>query len=188
MSLVQPVIAAGALTALVVAGVATGVEHDGSHRKNDVVLPAGGATASTTPTSTPTPTPSATASPRLNACGMPADLLVGCQRTGDKSIPKDTGGEYLAITSPGSGADVSPDVVISGKARVFEAAFTVDVTQNGVLVQSQPVTASIGAPSMGVWSTVFHLAPGNYKVEAYELSAKGDGTKAATDTIWITVR
>jgi hypothetical protein len=103
------------------------------------------------------------------------------------AVPKDTGGEYLAITSPASGVTVDRDLTVAGKARVFEAQFTVDVTQNGVVVQTAQVTASAGAPTMGTWSTVFHLAPGNYQIEAYELSAKGDGTKAASDTVWVTV-
>jgi hypothetical protein len=187
MSLVQPVIAAGALTALVVAGVATGVERDhGGHP--DVVLPAVGATRTSTPVPTASPTATAPATPTATNPTACDPGPAGCRSLGDSSVPKDTGGEYIAITSPGSGADVGRDVVISGKARVFEAQFTVDVTQNGAVVQRRHVTASIGAPSMGVWSTVFHLAPGKYKVEAYELSAKGDGSKAATDTIWITVR
>ena len=189
----QPTLAAGALTALVVAGVATAVEHNHGSRP-DVVLPAGGVTASPSATSTPsataTPTTTPSATPTPSGCeeAQARGLLVGCQAMGDTSIPNDTGGEYLAITSPGSGADVGRDLTVSGKARVFEAQFTVDVTQNGVVVHTAHVTASIGAPSMGVWSTVFHLAPGNYKIEAYELSAKGDGTKAASDTVWVTVR
>jgi hypothetical protein len=166
MGRTQPLIAALSLVALVVAGVATAAEHDNSHRNTDVVLPAG------------TGSPSPIATPRV---------ITPPART-STAVPKDNGGEYLAITGPASGAIVGRDVTVVGKARVFEAQFTVDVTQNGVVVQSQHVTASIGAPSMGVWSAVFHLAPGNYKVEAYELSAKGDGSKSATDTIWITVR
>jgi hypothetical protein len=34
---------------------------------------------------------------------------------------------------------------------------------------------------------VFNLAPGNYRIEAYEPATRGDGSKAATDTVWITV-
>jgi hypothetical protein len=187
----RPTLAVGALTMLVVTTAAVAVEHDGGTQP-DVVLPAGGATASPTPTATssvaattnPSATASATHTPLTCAEKQAGGALLACAR----DIPKDTGGEYLAITSPNTGGAVDRDLTVSGKARVFEAQFTVDVTQNGVVVHSAHVTASIGAPSMGVWSTVFHLAPGNYRIEAYELSAKGDGTKSATDTIWITVR
>jgi Immunoglobulin-like domain of bacterial spore germination len=194
MGRVQPAIAALSLTALVVAGVATAAGHNHGHRNNDVVLPAGGATHSPTPGPTASPTATATPAgwPAESGCSVPNEnpaLLVGhtCKTT-STAIPKDTGGEYLAITSPASGVTVGRDVTVSGKARVFEAQFTVDVTQNGTVVQTAHLTASAGAPSLGTWSTVFHLAPGNYRIEAYELSAKGDGSKSATDTIWITVR
>jgi hypothetical protein len=184
MGRVQPAIAVGALTALVVAGVATAVERDHGGR-SDVVLPAG--TAAPSPRATAHPTPGPAASSRPSCADMDPSLFISCPGFPSSALPKDTGGEYLAITKPASGATVDRDLTVSGKARVFEAQFTVDVTQNGVVVQTAHVTASAGAPSLGTWSTVFHLTPGNYRIEAYELSAKGDGTKSATDTIWITV-
>jgi hypothetical protein len=183
----QPAVAAGALTVLVVAGVAMAAEHNHTGHP-DLVLPAGpgapAVSASPQPTKTLHPDPIIITGPR-----GPSDppLVTRPPQPTSTDIPTDTGGEYLAITKPASGATVDRDLTVSGKARVFEAQFTVDVTQNGVVVHTAHVTASIGAPSMGVWSTVFHLAPGSYKIEAYELSPKGDGTKAATDTIWVTV-
>ena len=141
------------------------------------------------PACTGAPTPALTTHPTAGTTtGPTARPSATARPTAHRDLPVDTGGEYLAITAPASGATVDRDVTISGKARVFEAQFTVDVTQNGVVVHTAHVMASIGAPSMGVWSTVFHLAPGNYRIEAYELSPKGDNTKVAADTIWITVR
>jgi hypothetical protein len=164
----------------VVTTAAVAVERDGGTQP-DVVLPAGGATTS------PTPSPLRTPDPLIVT--DPASIVSPRPGVTSTAIPKDTGGEYIAIVDPASGAAINgPAISVSGVARVFEAQLTVDVSQNGVVVHTAHVTADAGAPSKAPWSVVLHLAPGNYKLEAYELSAKGDGTKAATDTIWITVR
>jgi hypothetical protein len=186
----QPTLAAGALTALVVAGVAAAVERDhGTHP--DVVLPAGGVTASPSPTPTPSSTSTPSADPTFTPSTCRQVMAEGqnilCGPGTFTSIPKDTGGEYIAITSPASGGVVHHTFTVSGRARVFEAQFTVDISQNGVVIKTAHVTASAGAPELGTWSTTFTLPDGNYRIDAYELSAKGDGSKAATDTVWIQV-
>lgn len=102
-------------------------------------------------------------------------------------VPVDKGGVYTAITSPDSGSTVGRSFELSGKARVFEATVTIEVSQNGSVVKREFTTASIGAPDLGEWKKVLVLEPGAYKIQTYEESAKGDGSRLGVDTIWITV-
>ncbi|HEY3604418.1 MAG TPA: Gmad2 immunoglobulin-like domain-containing protein, partial [Sporichthyaceae bacterium] len=157
------------------------VERDHGDRGTDLVLPA--APVTTTPTATATASPTASTGP-TGCPSMDPSLLPGCHVTAT-GVPKDTGGEYISITSPQSGGVVHHTFTVSGRARVFESQFTVDVSQNGMVIKTAHVTASAGAPELGTWSTTFTLPDGNYRIDAYELSPKGDGSKVASDTVWI---
>lgn len=126
--------------------------------------------------------------PRVTVTAPPTGLATPAARClPNTTLPVDDGGNYIAIASPGSGCPVAgPSFTVSGTARVFEAALTIDVMQNNVVLHSANVSASQGAPELGTWSTMFALEPGSYRVEAYALSP-ADGSRMVQDTIWISV-
>lgn len=126
----------------------------------------------------PTPQPTATA---------PADPLGTLTAPRTHKIPEDTGGSYVAILGPDSGVVTGRTVELHGQARTFEANVVIEVTQNGKVVKRDFTTASAGAPDLGTWTKVLTLAPGAYRIDAFEESAKGDGSRVASDTIWISV-
>ncbi len=144
---------------------------------------------------TPPTEPSAGASldPRIFGLGGGPDTEPGPitpadeTRKTDGGIPVDTGGNYVAITAPFSGSVLGRTFSLEGQARVFEANVTIDVSQNGTVLRQEFATASTGAPEKGTWSKVLTLAPGNYRIDAYALSAADGTTKLASDTIWLTV-
>lgn len=105
----------------------------------------------------------------------------------DGGIPEDTGGNYVAITAPYSGSVVGRTFSLEGQARVFEATVSIDVSQNGSVLRREYTTATAGAPEKGSWSKTLTLAPGDYRIDAYTLSAADGETRLASDTIWITV-
>ena len=82
------------------------------------------------------------------------------------------------VTSPGRDAVLPKDkpVVVKGEATVFEATVSWQLLQGTRVVKQGHATASIGAPQRGTYSfSVGSLAPGNYSIRVYEVSA-ADGT------------
>lgn len=110
------------------------------------------------------------------------------QRQSDDGIPKDNGGNYVAILAPLSGRSYGSPLTLAGQARVFEANVTIDVSQNGTVLKQTHATASKGAPELGDWSVTIDLEPGAYRIDAYALSAKDGETRLASDSIWITIK
>jgi len=110
------------------------------------------------------------------------------QRKSDDGIPVDNGGNYVAITAPLSGRSYSSPLTLAGKARVFEANVTIDVSQNGTVLKQTHATATAGAPELGDWQVTIDLDPGAYRIDAYALSAKDGQTRLASDSIWITIK
>jgi hypothetical protein len=105
----------------------------------------------------------------------------------DGGIPVDDGGNYVAIEAPLSGRSYSSPLTLAGKARVFEASITIDISQNGKVLKRAYATATEGAPELGEWQATIELAPGNYRIDAYALSPEDGETKLASDSIWITI-
>ncbi|MGQ0626319.1 MAG: Gmad2 immunoglobulin-like domain-containing protein [Sporichthyaceae bacterium] len=105
----------------------------------------------------------------------------------DGGIPVDDGGNYVAIIAPLSGRSYDSPLTLAGRARVFEAAVTIDVSQNGRVLQTAYAMATEGAPEIGDWQATFALAPGNYRIDAYSLSEADGVTRLASDSIWITI-
>jgi hypothetical protein len=106
----------------------------------------------------------------------------------DNGIPVDKGGNYVAIQGPLSGRSYNSPLTIAGVARVFEAQVTIDVSQNGKVLQRTHATATQGAPELGDWQVTIELVPGNYRIDAYALSEEDGQTKLASDSIWITIK
>ncbi|MBA3745627.1 Gmad2 immunoglobulin-like domain-containing protein [Sporichthya sp.] len=106
----------------------------------------------------------------------------------DGGIPEDDGGNYVAIQGPLSGRSYNSPLTIAGVARVFEAQVTIDISQNGKVLQRAYATATAGAPELGDWQATIELAPGNYRIDAYALSPEDGTTKLASDSIWITIK
>jgi hypothetical protein len=142
----------------------------------------------TAPSSAPSSVPSAAPSIAAKVTAPPTGLATpATECVPDMGVPVDDGGNYIAITSPGSGCPVvGPSITVSGKARVWEASLSIDVMQNNVVLHTANVTASEGAPGLGTWSTAFSLPPGNYRIEAY-WNSPADGARMTEDVIWITV-
>lgn len=110
------------------------------------------------------------------------------RRRSDGGIPVDTGGTYVAIDAPLSGTTIEPVFTLAGRARVFEAAVSIDISQNGTVLKQAHATATEGAPALGDWQATLTLAPGNYRIDAYALSPKDGIQRLASDSIWITVK
>lgn len=108
----------------------------------------------------------------------------------DNGIPVDPGptSNYVAIQAPLSGRSYNSPLTIAGVARVFEANVTIDVSQNGKVLKRTHATATKGAPELGDWQVTIELVPGNYRIDAYALSAEDGETKLASDSIWITIK
>ncbi len=105
----------------------------------------------------------------------------------DGGIPVDDGGNYVAIDAPLSGRSYTSPLTLAGRARVFEAQVTIDISQNGKVLQRAYATATEGAPELGEWQATIELAPGNYRIDAYSLSPEDGESKLASDSIWITI-
>lgn len=210
--LFRPVLAGAALTFTLVAGTLIGINMSDDGNRTDIAQPiatndpvvvnppAVKPSVNPTPNNPPVTLLPPTTAPTTGPSSAPTTatkVAVTAPPTGfatpaascvpDMTVPKDDGGNYIAITSPGSGCPIAgPSITVSGKARVFEAALSVDVMQNNIVLHTANVTASEGAPGLGTWSTAFSLSPGNYRIEAYWLSP-ADGSRLDQDTIWITV-
>jgi hypothetical protein len=207
----RPAVAGGALAFTLVLGTLVGVDMAQNDGPQNVVADppatalavgqaAGSAEAATSDAADSRMTKNAPAeesAPKL--AGTPEEQLAAqdpaamskmemAPQTPVHKIPLDDGrSPYVAITSPDSGATVERTVELKGLARAFEANVIIEVSQNGKVVKRDYATASMGAPEKGEWTKKLSLEPGAYKVEVFEESMKGDGTKLSSDTIWITV-
>ncbi|MGQ0844252.1 MAG: Gmad2 immunoglobulin-like domain-containing protein [Sporichthyaceae bacterium] len=210
--LFRPAVAGAALTFTLVAGTLIGINAKQDDTRTDIAQPAASGAPAVVdepvaeqppvkqpanppvllpPLNTRKPTAVPTSGSELSAKLAPATGLatpeaqVEC--VPNTTVPTDDGGNYIAITSPGSGCPLrGPSITVAGTARVFEAALSIDVMQNGAVLQTANVMASEGAPGLGTWTTQFTLLPGDYRIEAYYESAM-DGSRMTMDTIWITV-
>lgn len=87
----------------------------------------------------------------------------------------------IVIEKPRCATELAAEsaLLVSGTARVFEAALTVELRAGtGAAVVLQHVTADAGAPATGRWSAVLDLTgipAGRYDLVAYSISAR-DGT------------
>jgi hypothetical protein len=127
--------------------------------------------------------PSPAATPLVSADPL-ASALVGPEKT--HKLPVDNGGSYVAITGPDSGVTVGRTFELTGMARTFEANVVIEVSQNGSVVKRDYTTAAVGQ-ELSSWTKTLTLEPGAYRIDAFEESMKGDGTRNAVDTIWILV-
>jgi hypothetical protein len=84
----------------------------------------------------------------------------------------------IVIAEPRCAADLAAESAlrVSGTARVFEAALTVELrASSGAVVRQQHVTADAGAPATGRWSAALDLTgipAGRYDLVAYSISAR----------------
>jgi hypothetical protein len=210
-SAARPLLAGGTLVLALVAGTAIGLQvTDGGKDSNVVERPGDPVAVQPLITSEPKemvePTPEPEVDPGLGTGGgdfpitetteAPADaqkslLLVDPAEEAsrnDGGIPVDDGGNYVAIEAPLSGRSYTSPLTLAGKARVFEANITVDISQNGKVLKRTYATATAGAPELGEWQVTIELAPGAYRIDAYALSPEDGETRLASDSIWITIR
>jgi hypothetical protein len=203
----RPALAGGMLAAVVALGTVVGINVASNDRAQDVVADppatalAADASRNAESATGPNDTMAAKVAPAEGTAPMvdtpqeaatqdPGAMsrLKMAPQTPVHKIPLDDGrSPYVAITAPDSGSIVEKTVELKGLARAFEANVIIEVSQNGKVVKKDFATASAGAPDKGEWTKTLSLAPGDYKIEAYEESMKGDGTKLSSDTIWITV-
>jgi hypothetical protein len=79
-------------------------------------------------------------------------------------------------------------VVVQGQAIVFEATVSWELRRGSSTVKAGHTMASVGAPSQGSYSVDLGvLAPGDYTIRVFELSAK-DGSVAAEKSVPFTVK
>ena len=208
----RPLLAGGMLVFTLVAGTMIGLQvTDGGKDSNVVERPSDPIAVQPLITPEPKamvePTPEAEVDPELDVGGgdfevdtettsvpldaatriAPVDPSEEANRN-DGGIPVDDGGNYVAIDAPLSGRSYSSPLTLAGRARVFEAQITIDISQNGKVLQRAYAMATEGAPELGEWQATIELAPGNYRIDAYALSPEDGETKLASDSIWITIR
>jgi Immunoglobulin-like domain of bacterial spore germination/Sporulation and spore germination len=95
---------------------------------------------------------------------------------------------HVWITQPLENATVASSVEIAGEASTVEGTVHWQILRNGGLLKQGSLTATEGAPGRGTWSvTVSGLAPGPYRVRAYEVSLK-DGSITFEDDKMFTVQ
>jgi hypothetical protein len=82
----------------------------------------------------------------------------------------------IFLASPLRDSAVSSPVRVTGTAVAFEATLALEVWSGGRRLRTLTVTASAGAPERGTWSQTLSLAPGAYRLVAYEPSA-ADGSR-----------
>ena len=119
----------------------------------------------TTPQDSLTPTPITSVSPRFSSSPLPAI----------------SGQGSIILSSPKDGDSVDSPILVTGQARAFENQFMVQLQdENGEVVYQTGVMSDGGGN--GQWGnfTLYIPVPAgkgqNFKVEALEYSAKGDGT------------
>ena len=121
--------------------------------------------SNTTPQDSLTPTPIPSVSPKFS--GSP--------------IPAISGQGSIILSSPKDGDSVDSPILVKGQARAFENQFMVQLQDATGKVVYQTSVMSEGGGN-GQWGdyAVYILVPAgkgqNFKVEALEYSAKGDGT------------
>jgi len=128
----------------------------------------------------------------IEANGAPVRLADGSGRT---LLRAATRADYADLTpdapifvdSPLRDATVTSPIRISGTAAVFEATFALELWSGGRHLRTLTVTASAGAPQRGTWSQTLALAPGAYRLVAYEPSAE-NGTPLHQTTVDFQVR
>jgi hypothetical protein len=90
------------------------------------------------------------------------------------------------IISPQQGEQPGAEVQIHLAGIVFEATLTYDVLRDGKTVKHQVITLDAGAPKQGEYTTTVRLDPGEYVIQAYEVSQK-DGGRQHQDSHTFTV-
>ena len=116
---------------------------------------------------TPTATISVSVSPTASAKASPTSTPVQ---------------PNITITSPKSNATVSSPIVVTGKARVFENQFTVQMKDSSGKVVFQKEGVMTDAKEAGVFGNYSVSIPApvndgvNFTITAFSLSAKGDGS------------
>lgn len=94
----------------------------------------------------------------------------------------------VAVTSPAQGELVSNPVTIKGQACTFEANVVWELLQDGEVIKGASTTSAEACPSRSEWSVdLGELAPGDYTIRAFDLSAK-DGSLINEDTKDFTVQ
>lgn len=96
------------------------------------------------------------------------------------------------INSPTRGEVIDgSDVVVSGEATTFEGAFSWELLDgaDGAVLRSGTGQASAGGPVRGTYEIALgDLAPGDYQIRVFELSAEDGTTVSAERTIPFIVR
>ena len=131
-----------------------------------------------------TPTTAVPASRSAPVVALPPEVV---QRQNDLGIPQDDGRHHVAILAPLSGGSYSSPLMLVGKARVYEGAVTIDISQNGTVLQRAYATATAAGPELGDWEATIALAPGNYRIDVYALSPEDGESRLASDSIWISI-
>ncbi|MCW6008563.1 GerMN domain-containing protein [Micromonospora sp. CPCC 205371] len=93
----------------------------------------------------------------------------------------------LWLINPQHGETVAKDMGVHVAGAVFEATAHLKVRQGDVVIDEKVLTLSIGAPSRGEAKLTLTLAPGEYTLEAYTISA-ADGSVQHLDDHVVTVR
>lgn len=93
----------------------------------------------------------------------------------------------LWLINPQHDETVAKDVIVHVAGAVFEATAQLRVRMGDVVVDEKVLTLSIGAPSRGEAKLTLTLAPGEYTLEAYTISA-ADGSVQHLDDHVVTVR
>jgi spore germination protein GerM len=135
-----------------------------------------------------------TAAPKIDAldlriAGKPISTLWGTPVTDPIALsPSADVFAHVWITSPDYNAAVPSSFSFGGEATVFEANVTWELLKGGGVLRHGATTATAGAPDRGMWSVQLDgLAPGDYLLSAFEVSAK-DGSKTFVDDKTITVK
>ncbi|MEJ3749486.1 Gmad2 immunoglobulin-like domain-containing protein [Actinomycetes bacterium KLBMP 9797] len=94
----------------------------------------------------------------------------------------------LWLINPQHGETVTGPVIVHVAGAVFEATAQLRVLRpGGAVVEERTLTLSAGAPARGEVKVTLNLAPGEYTVEVYEISAR-DGAVQHRDDHTVTVR
>lgn len=88
----------------------------------------------------------------------------------------------VAISVPQENHVLSSPVTITGEACTFEANVVWELSQDGNVIKSGSTTAAEACPTRSPWTIELGaLAPGHYRIRAFDLSAK-DGSLYTEDT------
>lgn len=110
--------------------------------------------------------------------------IITTSPTSDASpIPSISGQGTIILTSPKNGDLVDSPILVTGQARAFENQFMVQMQDESgkVVYQTGVMSDGGGNGEWGNYRLYIPVPPGagqNFKVEALEYSAKGDGTLA----------